>query len=149
MCCGQVKRKNEQLSMFRFPSDKAKKEVWLRSLGLSQADISVNTRICSRHFLNGNSSNIPAPDLGKRFASPKKLHNERSSRAIKRLKQTPIPLKCKRPAVGLETTPSSSRASSVTVQTPGSTTSAGNDVLSASAGEQYLTDYNIHELPSK
>ena len=158
--CGRIKGKNDKVSMFRFPADEAKRDNWLKALSLSLDEISANTRICSRHFLNGDPSSTPSPDLGKRFASPKKPYLPRSTRAAKRSKSMSVPQKSKR--CHTTSTPCSSHESSVTESyethetsdtgnARRSTTPADKDVLSplsVSAGEQYFTDYNIHELPS-
>lgn len=110
------------MSMFRFPGsgDEKRRKQWLEAINLSkQYYISKHSRICSRHFLHGDPSNPPSLDLGKRFASPKKVNTERGMRAIKCMQSPSLPLsitKAKR-----ATTPSF-RASSVSVPTPGSTT---------------------------
>ena len=77
--CGQIKGKNDKVSMFHFPADEAKRDNWLKALSLSLDEISANTRICSCHFLNVDPSSTPSPDLGKRFASPKKVYLPRST----------------------------------------------------------------------
>ena len=75
MHCGHTKAKapgeTKDVSMFRFPADESRKEQWLKALGLKASKITKKTRICSRHFLNGDSSQVPSLDTGKRFASPK------------------------------------------------------------------------------
>ena len=76
ICCGHVKRKENKVSMYHFPSDKAKRQLWLVALNLTESDITDHTCICSRHFLHGNSSNVLSFDLGRRFASPKKIFSE-------------------------------------------------------------------------
>ena len=147
ICCGHVKGKKDKVSMYRFPSDKAKRQLWLVALNLTESDITDHTRICSRHFLHGNSSNVPSFDLGRRFASPKKISSERSARALKRSQRAssaPIPILSKRALI--VTSPSGSCASSTMAPTPGSTTD--NEPMSASAGEQLFSDYSVHELPS-
>ena len=133
--------------MYRFPSDKAKRQLWLVALNLTESDITDHTRICSRHFLHGNSSNVPSFDLGRWFASPKKISSERSARALKRSQRAssaPIPILSKRALI--VTSPSGSCASSTMAPTPGITTD--NEPMSASAGEQLFSDYSVHELPS-
>ena len=130
--------------MFRFPANKIKRQQWLESLNLTEADIGEHSRICSRHFLHGDSSNVPSLDIGKRFASPKKITTDRGIRALKRATRSPslsfTTSKSKRSA-----TPSSSRASSLTAPTSESTTD--DEPMSVSIGEPLLSDYSIHELP--
>ena len=132
--------------MFRFPSDKAKRQRWLEALNLTEAEIGEHSRICSRHFLHGDPSNVPSLDIGKRFASPKKIGTDRGMRALKRATRSPslsfITTKPKR-----SSTPSSSRASSVTAPTIESTTD--EEPMSVSIGEPLLSDYSIHELPEQ
>ena len=89
LLCGHVKKQNEKVSMFRFPADPKKKQQWLLSLNLTENDITEQSRVCSKHFLHGNSSNIPVRNLGRRFASPRKCNTERNSRAVKRSARSP------------------------------------------------------------
>ena len=132
--------------MFRFPADKEKRQKWLEALNLTEAEISEHSRICSRHFLHGDPSNVPSLDIGKRFASPKKISTDRGMRALKRATCSPslsfTTTKPKR-----SSTPSSSRASSVTAPTVESTTD--EEPMSVSIGEPLLRDYSVHELPEQ
>ena len=89
LVCGHVKKKTETVSMFRFPADPKKRQRWLLSLNLTENDITEQSRVCSKHFLHGNSSNIPVRNLGRRFASPRKCSTERNSRAVKRSTRSP------------------------------------------------------------
>lgn len=90
--CGRVKGKGQTVSMHRFPADPTKKQEWLRVLGLTEDDITDYSRICSRHFLFGDTSIPPSVDIGKRFFSPKKLNQDRGKRALKRLSVFKYPL---------------------------------------------------------
>ena len=153
ICCGHVKGKGDQISMFRVPAEKKRRQQWLDTLQLCENDVNEHTRVCSRHFLHGNPSNIPALDLGKRFASPKKVILARSKRAMKRAR-----LLFEIPSVK----PSSSCASSASAPTPGSTTDeelghssfsaravsstrrTDDEGMSASIGEPLLSDYSVH-----
>ena len=56
--CGKIKSKGSKMSMFQFPSDKVKREQWLEALCLTEDDITESSRICSRHFFSGDSSNL-------------------------------------------------------------------------------------------
>jgi len=145
--CGRVKGKGQTVSMHRFPADPTKKQEWLRVLGLTEDDITDYSRICSRHFLFGDTSIPPSLDIGKRFSSPKKLNQDRGKRALKRLSVFQISNPSKQQCRHLETTPPS-RASSLSVTTPGSTsTDDEQESLSASIGEPLLSDFGVHELP--
>ena len=145
--CGRVKGKGETVSMHRFPSDPIKKQEWLRVLGLTEDDVTQNSRVCSRHFLFGDTSIPPSLDIGKRFSSPKKLHQDRGKRALKRLSDFHIPDPSKQQRRHLEKTPPS-RASSLSITTPGSTsTDDDQKSLSVSIGEPLVSDFGVHELP--
>ena len=136
ICCGRIKGKGDKVSMFRLPADNTRRQQWLDALNLTEDDVNEHTRVCSRH---GDPSNTPALDLGKRFASPKKMDMDRSKRAVKRARRSLS-------ITSLTVTPSSSRASSVSAPTPGSTTD--EEPMSVSIGEPLLSDYSVHELPS-
>ena len=44
---------------------------WLKGLGIEEVDLLKDTRICSRHFLDGDATTLPSLTLGKKFTSPK------------------------------------------------------------------------------
>ena len=48
------KRKGDQISLFRVPAEKKRRQQWLDALQLSENDANEHTRVCSRHFLHGN-----------------------------------------------------------------------------------------------
>ena len=123
--------------MFRLPSDKSRRQQWLVSLSLTKGDVKEQTRVCRRHFLHGDSSNIPLLDLGKSFASPKKTNTDRNKRAAKRSLRS---FAC--PPKRISTTPSS-RASSVSDQTPCTT---GDEEMSVSACESFFSNSSPNEL---
>ena len=109
ICCGRTKGKGDKVSMFRFPADEKKRKQWMETINLAEGNITEHSRVCSRHFLHGDPSNPPSLDLGKRFASPKKVSTERGMRAIKRTQSRSFPVsiaKAKR-----ATTPSSCASS--------------------------------------
>ena len=137
ICCGRVKGKGDKVSMFRLLADKTRRQQWLDALNLTEDDVNELTHICSRHFLHGDPCNTPALDLGKRFASPKKMNMDQSRRALKRAGRSLS-------TTSLTVTPSSSRASSVSAPTPGSTTD--EEPMSVAIGEPLLS---VHELPSQ
>ena len=147
--CGRTKRKGDNVSMFRFPSIKEKRQQWLVALNLSEEDISKHSRVCSKHFLRGSSSTTPSIDIGPRFASPKKRDSDRSKRVEKRNVRSPSfhftppsTLLAKRPAL------ESSRDTSVASTSVASNTDDDQSSMCASIGEPLLSDYSIHELPS-
>ena len=82
--CGHTKGKGQEMSMHRFPAaGQAQRQQWLSALNLKE-DINDNSRLCSRHFMYGNVSNLPTLHLGQKFASPKKPEGERAKWALKR-----------------------------------------------------------------
>lgn len=142
ICCGQVKKKNERVSMFRFPADPKRRQQWLEALSLAENDISDQSRVCSRHFLHGDSSNVPVLNLGSRFASPRKKDSERSERAQKRrhLIQSSTNPKKKCTPQDLSTQASSSRASSVSVHEDGAEVT-GTAIFSDSRDSSIFSPY--------
>ena len=73
LVCGHTKGSDDNVGLHRFPmKDKSKLHQWLKALNLKEADIRESSRICSRHFSNGDAKLLPSLHLGKRFASPKK-----------------------------------------------------------------------------
>ena len=132
--------------MYRFPADKEKRRQWLEALNLSEVEVGEHARICSRHFLHGDPSNVPSLDIGKRFASPKKITTERGVRALKRATRSPslsLTSSIAKRSRTRTSTPPSSRASSITA--PESTTD--EEPMSVSIGEPLLSDFSVHELP--
>ena len=140
ICCGHVKGKGDKVAMFRLPADKTRRQQWMTALNLTEEEVNDNTRVCSRHFLHGDSSNTPSLDLGKRFASPKKLSMERSRRALKRARRS-----ISTPSVAA--TPASSRASSSSAPTPEPVSTTEDEPMCVAVGEPLLSDYGVHELP--
>ena len=137
---GHVKGKGGSVSMHRFPADETKRQQWLRVVGLTDDDITVNSRICSQHFLFGDISIPPSVDIGRRFYSPKKVDQDRGKRALKRHLSLPVP-----PSKQFKfKTPPSSRASSISIN---ASTDDDQRSLSASIGEPLTSDFGVHELP--
>ena len=140
--------------MHRFPRDKAKRAQWMEAVGLADSDILGHTRICSRHFLHGDTTSPPSISLGKRFASPKKLQLDRGKRALKRESMSPPfqPPASKRPAITSPGSCSSSSQPETPVHVLSDTTEDSDrmsEALSATIGEPLLSDYSVHELPGE
>ena len=138
--------RSHQVSMFRFPADQETRKVWLKALNLTEEDVKPHTRVCSRHFMNGDPSQAPSLHLGKRFYSPKKKAPvKRTARSSGSQFRAP-----KRPAL---TSPSVSPAPSLS-SPPSSCadtlreSSDTDSSLFASIGEPLISDYSVHELPS-
>ena len=62
--CGNTLAKDPTVSSHRIPKD-ARRAKWLEVLGLCKDNIKQSTRICSRHFPNGDSKKTPSLSLGK------------------------------------------------------------------------------------
>ena len=142
--CGHVKGKGSKVSMHRFPSNESKRQEWLKALNISNESVTENTRICSKHFLYADTSNVPSIDIGRRFSSPKKGATARGIRCTRRstdLQSPPPPKKkCQ------QTTPP--RNHPPVSSTPGSSaTDDDRRSLSASIGEPLVSDFRVHELP--
>ena len=141
--CGHTKKKGDNVSMYRFPAVKEKRQQWLIALNILEEDVSKHSHVCSKHFLHGSSSNIPSVNIGQRFASPKKRDSERSRRAEKHsshslssTSSSPFTLPPKRPT--LESPHNISLASN---------TDDDQSSMCASIGEPLLSDYSIYDLP--
>ena len=65
--CGLTKGKEKEISMFQFPSNETKCQSWLAASNMNPSEISEHSRVCSSHFLNGDSSNPPSLNLGRKF----------------------------------------------------------------------------------
>lgn len=145
VCHSKHKKKDDRtVSMFRFPSDKETHDKWLSSLELRREDVKPHSRVCSRHFLNGDPSQIPSLHLGKRLYSPKKKAPVKRMALKSPDNQFRPP---KRPALSTSPAPvclSSSHGSSSYAHGESSDTDSS---LFASIGEPLVSDYSVHELP--
>ena len=142
--CGNSRTKDPDASFHRFPSDLSKKQLWIAEFGLLEESVKPFSRVCSRHFRNGDPSNGPDKTLGARFASPKKRETSRSRRAIKRALSTQLQtLHSKQPSPG----PSSSNAAIEASQSEYD--SLMDTQITAAVGEPLRTDYEVHELFSE
>ena len=68
--CENSRTKDPGVSFHRFPTDPARREVWLSVFQLGQSQVKSHSRVCSRHFPDGHTEKDPQVNLGKRFASP-------------------------------------------------------------------------------
>ena len=148
--CGHLKsKKSPNVSMHRFPVQPARRAQWLKAVGLTECDVQEHSCICSRHFLHGDTANPPSLALGKRFASPKKLHVSRGKKAVKH--QSTSSLETPSTKRRIVTSPGSSGSTSRPVTPALSETTDESDgmskVPSATVGEPLLSDYSVHELP--
>ena len=70
--CKHTKAQDPGVHMHRFPANPQKRHQWLQALDVEDKFLPKDARVCSRHFRNGNTANLPSMSLGKRFASPAK-----------------------------------------------------------------------------
>ena len=136
------------MSKFWFPADQVRREQWLKAIGLKANDVKENSRICSRHFLNGDSTQVPSLDIGKHFASPKKLQSKRHARSRSNsVSPSSVPSR-KRRMLSMSTSPHLSPCnSSADVSDVNDKSHSDQESLIASIGEPLLSDYGVHELP--
>ena len=82
--CGNNRRKEPKLSYHRIPKHPDKRRQWLTEFKLSNDELKPHSRVCSRHFRDGNPQNGPLISLGNRFASPLGKDVTRNKRAQQR-----------------------------------------------------------------
>ena len=75
--CGNTKAQDPSVTFHRIPKEPSRKALWLETFNISEED---STRVCCRHFPDGDSHKLPSTTLGKRLASPMKK-NDRMKRA--------------------------------------------------------------------
>ena len=155
--CGNYRKHNPQLSFHRFPTDVAKRSLWVRIFEMDPEAVKPHHRVCSLHFLNGDPKNGPQPHIGRRFASPIKKGSDRRARAIGR--QHVRRIQELQSASSLEShgssnsssRPQTSKSTSSlpqlsTVLDPESTTTEV-EPMTVSVGEQLIDNYQVTELP--
>lgn len=79
--CGNTSAKDKNASLHRFPSVPEKRSRWLEAFQISEDLIRSHSRVCCRHFRDGDATKEPIVSLGKRFASPIKMKTSRAKRA--------------------------------------------------------------------
>lgn len=57
--------KDPGVSFHRFPRDPLVRGKWLEVFQMSESDLKPSTRVCSRHFPDGNVKNLPSLNIGK------------------------------------------------------------------------------------
>ena len=138
--CGNNPSQDPSVSFHRFPSDPERRVRWL-SVGMDETQLRSQSRVCSRHFPDGDVKKEPMVTLGKRFASPIKGKDARVKRAKARnvrkelaeVRSSVSPFRLSKSVTPVEQSP---------LPTPPET------ALIASVGEQLKTSYQVHELPS-
>jgi len=128
--------------MHRFPASGNRQQQWIEVFGLQEALILSNHCVCSRHFPNGDITQIPSLHLGKKFASPKRKDSARGQHAAKHKNLFVSPVlstEVKKHAATTSTTDDESAT------TPGDIVPL-LPVLSTPVGEPCFSDYSVHEL---
>ena len=138
--CGNNSKLDSKASFHRFPSAPERRLTWLRTFGMEEHELRAQSRVCSRHFPDGDTKRDSSLALGKRFASPVKISEPRAKRAKSRdVNKTLFTLRASAPHPG-----SSSGSGSLT---PVETSVLATSLFTASFGEQLDTNYTVHELP--
>ena len=63
--CGNSRKKAPKLSYHRFPTNQANRAQWLQVFQLDPEVVKPHTRVCSRHFMNGNPIKNPKANIGR------------------------------------------------------------------------------------
>ena len=73
--CRATRVTDPGVSFHRFPANEAVRNTWITNLQLDVDIVARDSRVCSRHFPDGDVTKEPVLTLGKRLASPmKKSH---------------------------------------------------------------------------
>ena len=70
--CGNTRASDPSVCFHRFPANPEKRAVWLRVFQLDESDLEFYSRVCSRHFPDGDAKKEPEVNLGKRLLLPRK-----------------------------------------------------------------------------
>ncbi len=65
LVCGNTQAKDPSVSFHRFPRDPAVRRVWLNTLGVQENELKPSSRVCSRHFPEGDAKKLPSMSLSK------------------------------------------------------------------------------------
>ena len=154
--CGNSRKKAPHLSYHRFPTNPVKRSQWLRVFELDPEEVKPHTRVCSRHFMNGDPKNGPQANIGRRFASPVKKGSDRTTRAIER-QQTKRNLEVQSILSGDNSVSGgsgdpSSRISCLpqlqtVTESSVETAPTDSEPMTVLVGEQLLDDYRVIDLP--
>ena len=115
---------------------------WFVALNLKSEDVKSHHCVCSRHFRNGDTSNLPSLNLGKKFRSPKKMLTPRGLRANKRQKLSMSP-----PIAS--TTPSFKLCCFYPSDVTDSDLIPECEQMTTSESEPLISYFSVHEIPSQ
>ncbi len=65
--CGNNQAKDPGISFHRFPREPVVRSMWLEVFQLEESDLKPSTRVCSRHFPDGDVKKPPSTSVGKYF----------------------------------------------------------------------------------
>ena len=85
--CGLSRAQDPNISLYRIPKRPELQKALLEGLGLTQEDITADTRVCSMHFRDGNPKTIPSAHLGTKFAERPSKDTAREKRRASRESQ--------------------------------------------------------------
>ena len=63
--CTNSQSKDPSASFHRFPRDPAVRTVWLSTFDIQESDLKPSSRVCSRHFPDGDVKKTLSMALGK------------------------------------------------------------------------------------
>ena len=71
--CGNTQTSDPTASFHRIPKEVHSRATWLATFELNEEDIKPSTRVCCRHFPEGDSKNSPDTSLGELSGNPSVL----------------------------------------------------------------------------
>ena len=172
--CGITKATDPNVSFHRIPKDPIMRAKWTDALHLQKENLWSSSRVCSRHFQNGDPRNSPSLFLWKRIKQDSRAQRAKNREARRLFTITPERVTtCSSAAIvsDITTTPSTSTylpststplpststplPSLPSTSTPlpststplPSTSTPLPQLLIAQVGEQLDTNYTVYELP--
>lgn len=82
--CGSSKSKDPSISLYHFPKQLELRKKWLDGLRLTPDNVECDSRVCSKHFRDGNHKTVPSYQIGARFAEPPSMETARGKRRASR-----------------------------------------------------------------
>ena len=71
-----------KITLHRFPKKLKIRKKWLDGLELAESDVTVESRVCSMHFRDGDVKTIPSIHIGVKFADATHSDTARSKRHL-------------------------------------------------------------------
>lgn len=135
---GNTSSQDANMSFHRFPSDPDQRASWLQAFGLDESQLKSQSQVCCRHVRDGNAKNEPLPS----YASPIKGKQPRAKGPKTRERAKELT------DLGLRSSWSPACLSRlVTLSEISPSPIPHKSPLTVSAGEQWETNYQVHELP--